>query len=106
MTYAPVDTLNAISDNAVAVVLIGGLSIVAMLVFFIEGAATNCHLAAASVTTPPYVGICVASCVWSVIVLVDAHRAGVRFASWRPQARGWPTVALSPWRAGRRQPFG
>jgi hypothetical protein len=30
----------------------------------------------------PYVGICVASCVWSVVLIVDARRAGVPFASW------------------------
>jgi hypothetical protein len=37
-TYDPHTTLDAISRNAVAVVVIGGLSIVAMFVFFIEGA--------------------------------------------------------------------
>jgi hypothetical protein len=37
-TYDPQPTLDAISRNAVAVVVIGGLSIVAMFVFFIEGA--------------------------------------------------------------------
>jgi hypothetical protein len=37
-TYDPQTTLNAISHNAVAVVVIGGLSIVAMFVFFVEGA--------------------------------------------------------------------
>lgn len=37
-TYDPQTTLNAILHNAVAVVVIGGLSILAMFVFFIEGA--------------------------------------------------------------------
>src|ERR1700740_883488 len=37
-TYDPHTTLDAISRNTVAVVVIGGLSIVAMFVFFIEGA--------------------------------------------------------------------
>jgi hypothetical protein len=37
-TYDPQATLDAITDNAVWVVGIGGLSIVAMFVFFIEGA--------------------------------------------------------------------
>jgi hypothetical protein len=37
-TYDPAETLQAISDNAVAVMAIGGLSIAAMFVFFIEGA--------------------------------------------------------------------
>jgi hypothetical protein len=37
-TYDPRTTLDAISHNAVAVICIGGLSIVAMFVFFIEGA--------------------------------------------------------------------
>ncbi len=37
-TYDPRTTLDAISHNAIAVVAIGGLSIVAMFVFFIEGA--------------------------------------------------------------------
>jgi hypothetical protein len=37
-TYDPQTTLDAISHNAVAVVVIGGLSIIAMFVFFIEGA--------------------------------------------------------------------
>jgi hypothetical protein len=37
-TYEPQHVLDAISDNAVAVVGIGGLSIVAMFVFFIEAA--------------------------------------------------------------------
>jgi hypothetical protein len=37
-TYDPIVTLNAISDDAAAVVLVTGLSIVAMFVFFIEGA--------------------------------------------------------------------
>lgn len=37
-TYDPQTTLDAISRNAVAVVVIGSLSIVAMFVFFVEGA--------------------------------------------------------------------
>jgi hypothetical protein len=37
-TYDPQATLDAISRNAVAVIVIGGLSIVAMFVFFIGGA--------------------------------------------------------------------
>ena len=37
-TYDPQHTLDAISSHALAVVAIGGLSIVAMFVFFIEGA--------------------------------------------------------------------
>jgi hypothetical protein len=37
-TYDPHATLEAISHNAIAVVAIGGLSILAMFVFFIEGA--------------------------------------------------------------------
>jgi hypothetical protein len=37
-TYDPTSTLPAITDNAVAVVGIGGLSIVAMWVFFVEAA--------------------------------------------------------------------
>jgi hypothetical protein len=37
-TYDPQTTLDAISHNGVAVVAIGGLSILAMFVFFIEGA--------------------------------------------------------------------
>ena len=37
-TYDPHTTLEAISHNAVAVIGIGGLSIVAMFVFFVEGA--------------------------------------------------------------------
>ncbi|HEX9834022.1 MAG TPA: hypothetical protein VGA66_13265 [Mycobacterium sp.] len=37
-TYDPAAVLDAISANAVAVVTIGGVSILAMFVFFIEGA--------------------------------------------------------------------
>jgi hypothetical protein len=37
-TYDPQQTLQAITDNAVPVVLIGGVSIVAMWVFFVEAA--------------------------------------------------------------------
>ena len=37
-TYDPHATLQAISDNAVAVVAIGGISTLAMFIFFIEGA--------------------------------------------------------------------
>jgi hypothetical protein len=33
----------------------------------------------------PYVGICVAACVWSFVVIVDAVRAGVPLTSWRPR---------------------
>jgi hypothetical protein len=35
----------------------------------------------------PYVGICLASCVWSFVVLADARRAGVVFSSWSPSRR-------------------
>jgi len=37
-TYDPQQTLAAITDNAVPIVLIGGVSIVAMWVFFVEAA--------------------------------------------------------------------
>ncbi len=35
----------------------------------------------------PYVGICVAACVWSFVVIADARRAGVPFASWTARRR-------------------
>jgi hypothetical protein len=31
-----------------------------------------------------YVGICVASCLWSFVIIADAKRAGVPFSSWQP----------------------
>lgn len=37
-TYEPLHVLDAISDNAVAVLAVGGLSILAMFVFFVEAA--------------------------------------------------------------------
>ena len=33
----------------------------------------------------PYVGICVASCMWSFVIIADAKRAGVPSTSWRPR---------------------
>jgi hypothetical protein len=35
----------------------------------------------------PYVGLCVAACVWSFVVIFDAMRAGVPLASWRLRQR-------------------
>ncbi len=37
--------------------------------------------------TWPYIGICVAACLWSFVIIVDAIRAGVPLASWRPRQR-------------------
>jgi hypothetical protein len=33
----------------------------------------------------PYIGICVAACVWSFVIIADARRAGVPMTSWRPR---------------------
>lgn len=34
----------------------------------------------------PYVGICLASCVWSFVLIANAKRAGVPFSSWQPSS--------------------
>ena len=70
-TYDPQTTLDAISRNAVAVIAIGGLSIV----FFGGGFFHSWQ----------YVGVCVAACTWSFIIIADAKRAGVPMTSWQPR---------------------
>jgi hypothetical protein len=35
----------------------------------------------------PYIGICVAACVWSFVIIADARRAGVPLTSWRASIR-------------------
>jgi hypothetical protein len=32
-----------------------------------------------------YIGICLAACVWSFVIIADARRAGVPMTSWRPR---------------------
>jgi hypothetical protein len=51
-----------------------------------------------------YVGVCVASCVWSLVVIADAKRAGVPFSWWQtrrmPAATGpadSPKLPKVPW---------
>ena len=33
----------------------------------------------------PYIGICMAACVWSFVIIADTMRAGVPLTSWRPR---------------------
>jgi hypothetical protein len=37
-----------------------------------------------------YVGICVAACAWSFVILADAKRAGVPMTSWQPRSARAP----------------